>query len=375
MRFRLALFLVLLTACGGDSPEAEPPTVPQSEFVIVAADSVYWVRTGDEGIRVRGAQMMLNYIGGRFSEIFLTDQDRSFYDAVYVGQSLYKRDLITGDSVLLFSDTLIAALARSYASAHPDERPLAPDEAGHESPRTIATAEVLVIDIHGPWLSYEYRTDIDVIGGQSSHGSRRGVIDLRTGVDVTLDAIFGPSEARRLASAGRARWNDVLDSLTTSFTADGIGGVEELSRFSFDPRSFTLGVEDRNLRVRFAIVQSASVNAGGSYLLDGLDVEAPHWWDEIRDGFPIEEWSEERVWPRVGYSLVSRDASSRSARVSFLIRSDDDQEWRLGSVPSPVLRVMWVDDSTLSPGSRSALTRAFNEAAFSSENLRIAMVN
>lgn len=370
MRARLPLLLLVLAACGRDEP-AEPAGSPPAEFVIAAADSVFWVRSGVEGISVRGAQLQLALVGGRFAELYVADEDRSFYDAIYVGQRLFKRDLITGDSTALFADTLIAALARSYAAANPDERPLRPDEEGAENPRTIATAEVLVLDVMGPWLSFEYRTDIDVIGGQSSHGSRRGVVDLRTGTQASLDAIFGVEAGRAVAQEGRRRWARVRDSLLVAVAELGEDARDEVDRLSFDPTSFTLGVEDRGLRVRFAVVQSAARNAGASYLLDGIAPAEPSWWEETRRGYPIEETPDERTWPRKGVTLVARNVSTRGARVAFSLREPGGKEWLLPSAPSPLLRIMWVDDSTLAPGSRTALTRAFNEASFYSERVRV----
>lgn len=364
-----AIALVLLMpAC--ERVEVGSPA-PRTEFIIAAADSSFWVRSGDEGIRVRGGPITLAQVGGRFSELYLADVDQSFYDAVYIGQRLIKRDVVSGDSMVLFADTLMPVLAHAYAAANPDERPLSPDEEGNENPRTIATAELMVLDVHGPWLSYEYRTDIDVIGGVAAHGSRRGVIDLRTGTPASLEALLGPVEARRVAAQGRAHWRLAQDSLTVAFTDQGLDARAELEGLGFDPRSFVIRVVDRLPQVLFAITQSAARNAGGSYELEGVPVEVPTWWDDVQKGFPAEEApAGERQWLRDDFTLVARDASQRTARVALVLRDAAGSEWRLGSVPSPVLRVMWLGDS-LVPGTHEALTRAFNESAFQSGDVRI----
>ena len=365
---RLSVLLLLLLGC---EAAPVPSPAPHAEFIIAAADSVFWVRSDDEGIRVRGAPMVLAQVGGRFAELYLSDDDYSFYDAVYVGHRLYKRDLISGDSVQLFADTLMPLLARAYAGANPEERPLAPEEQGSENPRTVATADLMVLDVHGPWLSYEYHTDVDVIGGASAHGARRGVIDLRTGAVATLDALFGVPVARRLTAEGRERWRVVRDSMVVIASRDGRATTDDLDRLSFDPRSFSLGVVDRAPRIRFAIVQSAAPIGTGPMALDPIALEEPVWWPGVRESHPVEEFIQERAWPREGFTLVGRHADTPMARVAFALRDEAGTEWRLGSLPSPVLRVMWLGDSADVAGTRQALTKAFNEAAFYSQDTRI----
>ncbi|MEX2182204.1 MAG: hypothetical protein WD771_09195 [Gemmatimonadaceae bacterium] len=365
--FLIPVIPALLAACERVTP---PAPAPPAEFIVAAADSVFWIRSDDNGIRVRGAPMVLADIGGRFTELYVADDDHSFYDAVYVGQRLFKRDLINGDSMVLFADTLMRLLARSYAAANPDERPLSPIEQGSENPRTIASAEVLVLDVLGPWVSYEYRTDVDVVGGTSSHGARRGVLDLRSGVQSSLDALFGAPVARRVTMEASAEWRAIRDSLRRA--ADGNEEIlAELDRLSFDPRSFILGVYDRAPRVRFTVVQSGSRYPGVSHELTPIPLEPPTWWDGVREGHPIEAELGERHWPHGEYTVVARPADGPTARVSFALRDAGGTEWRLGSVPAPVLRVMWADDSLVAPGTQAALTRAFNAAALYSSDTRI----
>ncbi len=366
-RARLLLLApLLLVAC--DKPEPPAPA-PRTEFIVAAADSVFWVRSDTDGIRVRGAPMVLAQVAGRFAEIYVADDDYSFYDAVFIGQRLYKRDLISGDSVQLVADTLMPALARAYAAANPDERPLEPDEHGTEDPRTVATADLLVLETHGPWLSFEYRTDVDVVGGTSAHGARRGVVDLRTAVQAPLDAILGAAPARRAIAEARSHWTALRDTLM-GIAADSATAVAPLGeRYIFDPRSFSLGVADRVLHVRFAVPEVGAEAEANVVELDPMAVDQPSWWEQLRIEYPIDENADERTWPRPGFTLVGRPADEPRARVALSLKDESGNEWRLGSVPSPVLRVMWVPDSTEAPGTRAALTKAFNEAAmYSGEN-------
>jgi hypothetical protein len=370
MRARLLLSAAGLLAIGACETVPPPPPAPAAEFIVAASDSVFWIRSDADGIRVRGAPMVLAEVGGRFAELYVADDDQSFYDAVYVGQRLFKRDLITGDSMPLFADTLMRLLARGYAAANPEERPLGLAEQGSENPRTIASAEVFVIDVLGPWVSYEYRTDVDIVGGPSAHGSRRGVLDLRTGAASTLDLLFGPRATRDIVAEGRRQWRMLRDSIAAA-GSNAPSLLAELDRLSFDPRSFILGVQERDLRVRFALAQSGSEIATGAHELFPIPVEPPVWWPGVAETQPMNGELGERVWERAGYTLVARPTEAPYARAAFAIRDAGDTEWRLGSLPSPVLRVMWLDDSAVAPGTQDALTRAFNDAALYSGDTRV----
>lgn len=361
------LLLVGAAAC----ERVEPPApAPAAEFIVAAADSVFWIRSDADGIRVRGAPMVLAQVGGRFAELYITEDDHSFYDAVYIGQRLYKRDLINGDSMPLVSDTLMQLLARSYAAANPDEQPLAPSEQGSENPRTIGSAEIRVLDVMGPYASYEYRTDVDVIGRPSSHGLRRGVVDLRTGVPSTLDALFGRNAARAIAADGEQQWRAMRDSVLVA-AGDDEAVQAQYDRLAFDPRSFTLVVHDRAPRVRFTVAQSGAAQPAPALQLFPVAVDEPAWWDGVRADYPARGEGDEEHWTHADYTLVARPAAGERPRVAFALRDAGGQEWRLGFVPAPVLRVMWLDDSVVAPGTRDALVSTFNDAALYADDTRI----
>ena len=372
MRARLVSLALLSVACQRAGP---PVPAPPAEFIVAAADSVFWIRSDVDGIRVRGAPMVLAQIGGRFAELYVSDADYSFYDAVFIGQQLFKRDIVSGDSVQLVADTLMPALARAYAAANPEERPLDADEQGSENPRTVATGDVTVLDVVGPWLSYEHLTDVDVVGGVNSHGARRGIVDLRTASAAPLDAIIGAAPARRAIAAARVEWGTLRDSLALLAVDSTLTPSTFTDRFAFDPRSFSLGVLDRALQVRFAVTQTGVEEEAGVLELRYVDVDQPDWWEAVSSGYPTDAQAAdnalERIWTRKDFLLVGRPADSPQARVSLAIRDAAGSEWRLGSVPSPIQRVMWIGDTADVPGMRAALTKAFNDASFYSGENRI----
>src|ERR671914_1929645 len=150
-----AVVPLVVCACG----PAVPP--PSAEFLVSAGDSTYWVRTDTTGVRVRGSPILLARYGGQFYEVYVTDDDRSFADASFVGQRIYRRDLVTGDSTLVFEDSVVPGMARSYAATNPRARPLSPDDEAADEPASSTTAEVTVLDVHGPFLSYDYHIDVE----------------------------------------------------------------------------------------------------------------------------------------------------------------------------------------------------------------------
>lgn len=365
------LFVASAAACERVAP---PPPAPPTEFLVVAGDSVFWIRSEADGIRVRGAPMVLAMVGGRLSELYVTDEDHSFYDAIYVGQRLFKRDLISGDSVQLFADTLMRVLARNYAAANPDEQPLGEEEQGSEDPRIVASAEIVVLELIGPWASYEYHTDVDVIGRPSSFGLRRGVLDLRTGLPTSLEALVGRDAARRTVAEGQRQWRELRDStLAAAAGSDDEAALRaEYERLSFDARSFRLLVHDRRLHVQFTLAQSAAPAATTATELGPILVEEPAWWASVADDYPEVDESGARRWPRPEATVLARPMPDGSPRVAFALRDAGGQEWPLGSVPAPVQRVMWLGDSLVAPGTREALVRAFDDAALYSDETRVA---
>ena len=105
---RRALVCALLAgaaACRGAEPDAARP--PDADFVLSAGDSSYWVTSEGGTIHFRGAPLELARVDGRFYELYVADDDRSYQDAVLVGQRIFRRDLVTGDSLLVYEDTIV----------------------------------------------------------------------------------------------------------------------------------------------------------------------------------------------------------------------------------------------------------------------------
>jgi hypothetical protein len=181
------------TGCGRAVTPENP--APRADVIITTADSSYWITSDAKGIRMRAAALLIAKIDGRYQEIYVADDDHSYLDAVFVGQRLYRRDLLSGDSTVLFADSVVPRLAAAYAKRHPTAALLGPDEEALEHPSITATADLEVLDIvsdtTGTFLHLEYHTDQtrgDGRGeGSTQNAVRDAVLDAKTGRELPRD--------------------------------------------------------------------------------------------------------------------------------------------------------------------------------------------
>jgi hypothetical protein len=380
---------------------------PASDFLLAAGDSTFWITTGLQGIRVRGSPLVLAHYDGRFYEVYVADEDHSFYDAVFTTQRIYRRDLMTGDSAAVFRDTAVLAAARGYAVQHPHEAPLASDEDASEDPATSITGQVDIVDVHGPYLSFEYRRTADVqrdagAAPDSTRSSRetlrRGVVDLRTGQRATLRAMFGVAAAESASSWGRRAFAAAVDSVR----AERAGGerarlaAAAIREFSFDPFSFSVSDVEQEPAVQFFAPGEGPRSSGLVLPLPLIRLSAatsPAWWEAERSSLPVGgSDSASDVWARPKLEVVGRYdtaggpsqgqgvvLSLREARPSDSRDRTGDtktvvaaKEWRVGRFPAPTRRLYWLDVPTFDSSARRALLRAFDESALYGDDTRSA---
>ena len=199
-------------SCSGSRTAARAARPPRAEFLLSSPDSTFWVNTTDGAVHLRGVPLILARYDKRFFELYSAEQDQSYYDALLVGERLYRRDLITGDSTVLFADTAVSHVAAIYARTHPDEHPLGAGEEGVANPQTSATAQLDILDVFGPYLSYEYHVDIRLPGRDDWHATRRGVLDLRSGKETEPGDLFGAERGRQIAADARHQYETMRDS-------------------------------------------------------------------------------------------------------------------------------------------------------------------
>ena len=365
----LAASLALLIApvsCRQDKRAGMPPA---ASFLLVAGDSTFWIQSDGGRVRVRRSPLLLTMLDGRFHELYLADDDRSYFDAIIVSQRIYRRDLMTGDSVLVLEDSTLAAIARDYAAAHPNEPQLAPDDEAAEEPSTQATSDIALLDAVGPFLTIEQHVDIDVVGARDHHATRRGVIDVRNGRPVTVADLVGTDQARTVLAQARRLLSSALDSVRRANDDRARRAVSALTGFTFDALSFAL-VDDDGLPAVAFLVPGHGSRAGGLALpLAPLRIAPGPWWSAVRFTFPTAP-SAVSTWTGAAYDVVARDDSSgEGAQVAMRAGPN---EWIVARVPSPVRRVYRLDALAHDSAAVRALSRAFDESSLYSGEARTA---
>ncbi|HWH50040.1 MAG TPA: hypothetical protein VN651_00735, partial [Gemmatimonadaceae bacterium] len=370
-----ALSLSLLAA-GCARSSGSGGRAPRAEFLVSTADSTFWVSTTGGEVHLRGAPLLLASYGGHFYELYTADDDYSYQDALLVGERLYRRDIVTDDSLAVLADTTVPRLAVAYAKAHPDERPLDPDEDGDADPPTSATAELDVLDVFGPYLSFEYRVDVTSPGTHAWHATRRGVLDLRTGKSVRVAELFGDSAGARITTAGRSAFETMRDSvmhMRPSLAGDEGRAADALARRSFDERSFTISAVAGEPAVAFGVPARGDDASGNLVELDPVPTGGASWWGAVARTLPTSDDADNDRWTGAAYRVIARyDTSGEVARLS--IADTGRREWPVASMLAPLRRIDWLDRPGIDGATRRALSRAFSEASTYDENTRVAAV-
>lgn len=365
-----ALAALSALACGDRDHAAGPPP-PRAEFLVAAGDSTYWVLASQDGIRRRGSSMLLARVGEDFYEIYTADEDRSFYDALFVGQRVYRRDLVSGDSALVYRDTIVPAAQHDWASSHPEDSLLLPDEDASERPAASATADVELLDVHDAYLSLEHHTDLDVGGVRHMHRTVRRVVDLRSRRDATIRGAFGDTAGRAILLHGATLFAAARDSIRANRDPRTDEARDAATDLAFDPRSFSLSEIDGQPAVTFVAPGIGEHTTGTALPLAPITTSPPPWWSSVMPTLPSSRDSMEDRWAGNGYTVRARYRST--GEFATLSLSDaKGREWLLGQVPVPVRRVLWLDTPALDSLHRDALARAFDDAVLYDDAARLA---
>jgi len=145
--------------------------------------------------------LILTSADNRFYEIYVGEETRSYEHAVFITEPVYRRDVMTGGSTLLFADKKVAAWESAYLERNPGERLLDLDGEEGTDVEFAASGEIDILGVVGPYVLFDQRAILERADYQRSDSSR-GAVDIRSGGVVPLSAMVRDST---LFSAGGVR--------------------------------------------------------------------------------------------------------------------------------------------------------------------------
>jgi hypothetical protein len=197
------------------------PVPPSAEFLVSSSDATYWVQSNTRGFRIRRSPLILARTAGKFYEIYVEEVDRSYADAMFTGERVYKRDLTTGDSAMIFEDTAVVHRSALFHRAHPEVPAIDPEADSPDDVSYSVEGETDILNVLGPYVAIEHRLAIDH-DSFSSDDTSQTVIDLRSAQTADVRRISRDPAAREatgLPSVTGHRWNNVdYDIITRADT-------------------------------------------------------------------------------------------------------------------------------------------------------------
>lgn len=365
----LVVLAALLSAC---APAARDGARPRAEFLLVSDDSTAWVRSSADTVIVQRAPMLLATLGGRLIEIYVVDEPVNFSDVSYVVSRVFRRDLVTGDSTLVYADSTVLHEAIDYVRAHPGAERLESDEPPDDGSRAVE-ASITATEVIGSTLGLEVHVD-RTVGELGTHDTYRATVDLPSGRRLALADIIAPAAAQ--AAVVTARQNLASAIVLAGRRAGPLG--KEASRaiavLPFDSLSFTLARSGDSLAARFLVHDEQVIDEARDthrYSLEPLPLPSPAWWSSARRMLPLQLPDSSS---RVDAGPISLDVKYDSLEVAFVAARTSAGSRPVTRMRGPVRRVIVIGDSLVSPSGtwRGALERAFSESGYYSEQVRAA---
>src|SRR3954464_8531416 len=241
--------IVILVVAMGGACTLPPPPPPIAEFLVSAGDQTYWIRSDNSGVKIRGSPLILARSAGRYYEIFVSEIDRSFPRALLSGERVFRRELASGDSTIIYDDTTIVRMSEDYHRQHPSAPLLGPDDDPDDDVDVSAVGETDILNVLGPYVAIEHRESIEREDDHDEDDTTRAVIDLRNGRPVAFDRMLRDTTVRDVAGEGglvNRRWHH--------------DGYDVVSHYDSVSKANTLALRDRGGREwRLGLIASSYV--------------------------------------------------------------------------------------------------------------------
>ena len=359
----------LVSSCG---PRAREGARPEAEFLLVSDDSTAWVHSSADTVIVQRAPLLLATLTGRLIEIYVAEDPINFDDASFLISRVFRRDLVSGDSALVFADSSVLREAMAYVRAHPAAERLDADDPVPDGARSFESS-ITPLDVVGNTLGVEVHLD-RTVGELGTHDSYRATVDLPTAKRLSLAELITASAADSvIADAHR----NITAAITLAVLREGTIGKaagRAIASLGFDPLSFTLARDGDSLTAKFLVHNEQVIDEGHDthrYALEPIALPAPSWWAAARRTLPHEILDSAS---RFDVGPVALDLRYDSQDVAQVVTRTTTGTRSVTRMRGPVRRAIAVGDSLISPTGkwRQALERAFSESGYYSDQVRAA---
>jgi hypothetical protein len=372
-RRRMALACVLglgLTSC---SPRARSTARPEAEFLLVSDDSTAWVRTSADTVIVQRAPLQLATLGGRLVEIYVAEEPMDFSDASFLVGRIFRRDLVSGDSTLVFADSTVLREAIRFMRANPDAVRLDADEEPSPDVRAVE-ATITPLAVVGNTIGVDVHVD-RTDGDLGTHDSYRATVDLERGTRLSLAAVLTPAAADSVLQRARSTFTDAIALAGRRAGPVGKAASRALAVLSLDSLSFALTRDGDSLAAQFLAHAEQPIDETRDthrFSLEPLAVPSPPWWRNARQVLPAERPDSSVRFDAGELRLDVRYDEGEVATVVMRARSGAPRT--VTRMHGPLRRAIAVGDSLITPRGQwqPALERAFRESGYYSDEVRAA---
>ena len=362
----MALFAV---AC---SPRGRDGARPEAEFLLVSDDSTAWVHTSADTVIVQRAPMLLATLKGRLIEIYVDEESINFDDATFLVSRLFRRDLVSGDTTLVFADSVVLREAMAYIRAHPTAERLDDDDPVPDDARSLESS-IAPLDVVGTTIGLELHTD-RTVGELGTHDTYRATIDLETGRRLTMRDLMAPRAASATIATAQRNLAGAVALAGAREGKVGKAASRAIASLTFDSLSFALTRVGDSLAAQFLAHDEQVIDEARDthrFALEPIALQPPVWWSVARGTLPRQlrdsatRFDVGRLVLDVQYD--GQDVAQVATRTSGGVRA-------VTRMRGPVRRAIAVGDSLITPRGawRRALERAFSESGYNSDLVRVA---
>jgi len=370
-----AVALCAASLLGSCTPTPRAVARPDAEFLLVSDDSTAWVRTAADTVVVHRAPMIIVALDGRLVELYVAEEAIDYADATFLATRVFRRDLVTGDSTLVFADSTVLREALAYLRTHPTAEPLGDDDEPDPDSRSVE-ASIAPLEVLGPMLGLEVHVDRSA-GDVGTHDTYHASIDLRTGRRLALSQVIAPASAADAALTARRNLGAAVVLAGARAGPLGRAASRALGALVFDTLSFSLVARGDSLAARFLAHDEQLIDEATDshrYAIRAVPIPAPAWWPAARRRLPrLGPDSTRRLDGGPIALIVQGDStdSTGTAEVAALTAGGLRPVLRMRG---PVRRIIPLGDSLIAPRGewRQSLMRAFTESGYYSDQVRAA---